>query len=66
MTAKNSKELAALLASTDPSEKARKFASKYEGRTIEFDGTISAMNHHGDYETRYDIPRNRRQQRRSD
>ena len=56
LTVKNNKELAALMASTDPSSKAQKFAAKYEGRTIKFDGTISAMNNHGDYDTRYDIP----------
>jgi Domain of unknown function (DUF4839)/PASTA domain len=55
LTVKNNKELAALMASTDPSGKAQKFAAKYEGRTIKFDGTISAMNNHGDYDTRYDI-----------
>jgi hypothetical protein len=55
LTVKNSKELAALMASTDPSGKAQKFAAKYEGRTIEFDGAIAAMNNHGDYDTRYDI-----------
>ena len=31
------------------------FASKYRGRTIEFDGNISAMQPHENYDTRYDI-----------
>jgi hypothetical protein len=31
------------------------FAKKYAGRAIEFDGNLGAMQHHGDYETRYDM-----------
>lgn len=31
------------------------FAQQYAGRTIQFDGSISALNNHGSYKTRYDI-----------
>ena len=31
------------------------FAKEYEGKTIEFDGYIFDMMHHGNYKTRYDI-----------
>ena len=55
LTAKNSKDLAALLTAKNASDKAQAFATKYEGQTIEFDGTIAAMNNHGDYKTRYDL-----------
>ncbi len=49
-------ELAAVLAAKDPDDPSiQEFADKYEGRTIEFDGYIAAMNLHGDYKTRYDI-----------
>jgi hypothetical protein len=56
LTAENNPELAALLALTDPgAASVGEFAATYRGRTIEFDGNIGAMNHHGDYRTRYDI-----------
>lgn len=55
LTAENNKDLAALLASTDPAELAKDFATKYEGRTIRYDGVIAAMNNHGNYETRFDV-----------
>jgi hypothetical protein len=56
LTAATSEDLAALLAVTDYcSETAKSFASKYQGREIEFDGSIGAMNKHGDRDTRYDI-----------
>jgi len=49
-------EFAAVLAAKDPEDPSiQEFAEKYEGRTIEFDGNIAAMNLHGDYNTRYDI-----------
>lgn len=56
LTAKNSKDLAALLKVQDycaPSVEA--FATKYAGRKIEFDGSITALSPHGSYETRFDI-----------
>ncbi|WP_088974502.1 DUF4839 domain-containing protein [Micromonospora coxensis] len=56
LTVKNSKDLAALLAVRDYCDEAiGTFAAKYEGRTIEFDGSIASMPNHGDYNTRYDI-----------
>ncbi|MGY1808008.1 DUF4839 domain-containing protein [Blastococcus sp. SYSU D00669] len=56
LTAENNEELAALLEVSDPGGAAvAAFASKYQGRTIEFDGNIASMLNHGEYETRYDI-----------
>ncbi|OFI38254.1 hypothetical protein BIU82_18375 [Arthrobacter sp. SW1] len=56
ITAKTSKELAALLVVPDNCDDSiAGFASKYEGRTIEFDGSIANMINHGSYKTRYDI-----------
>lgn len=56
LTVENSKDLAALLAVRDNcDETIGTFAAKYEGRTIEFDGSIASMHNHGDYKTRYDI-----------
>jgi hypothetical protein len=52
----NNTDFAALLAATDycgPSM--AQFAAKYQGREIEFDGSITNMQHHGNYDTRYDI-----------
>ena len=37
------------------SDQVSAFATKYEGRTIEFDGSVSAMNTHDNYTSRYDI-----------
>jgi len=56
LTTKNNKEFAALLKTTDTcGDSVQNFASKYEDRTIEFDGSISAINNHNSYKTRYDI-----------
>jgi len=56
LTVKNNKDLATLLAKSDDcSDMNIRFAAKYIGRTIEFDGNIGAMQNHGDYNTRYDI-----------
>lgn len=56
LTPTNNKELAALLATTDYcSDSIARFADKYQGQTIQFDGSISAMNHHDNNKTRYDI-----------
>ncbi len=56
LTAANNRELAALLAIRDPgSSTIEKFATKYDGWTLEFDGNVCAMNTHGDYKTRFDI-----------
>lgn len=55
LTVANNKDLALLLASTDPFDVAKEFVAKYQGRTIEFDGNIGNMLMHGNYKTRYDI-----------
>lgn len=56
LTAKSNADLAALLAGTDTcGESIGAFAAKYRGQAIEFDGSVSAMNNHADYDTRYDI-----------
>lgn len=54
LTAKNNKDLAALLA-VDDYDLSEEFARKYEGKLIEFDGNIAYMANHDDYETRYDM-----------
>lgn len=56
LTLENNQDLAAILTDTDYcSDTIADFAAKYDGRTIQFDGHIGAMNNHGDYATRYDI-----------
>lgn len=56
LTKNNNKELAALLALSEPcDETVGPFAAKYTGRTIAFDGSIADMVNHGDYKTRYDF-----------
>jgi hypothetical protein len=56
LTAKNNKDLAAILATTDTcGSRVQSFAKKYEGRTVEFDGSVSAMNNHDSHKTRFDI-----------
>jgi hypothetical protein len=56
LTAGNNKELAAILRLKDyHSPSIGKFAKKYVGRTIAFNGNISYMDYHGSYKTRYDF-----------
>lgn len=55
LTVENSADLAALLTGPDNATTSAEFATKYQGRLIEFDGSIGAMGPHGDYDTRYDI-----------
>ena len=56
LTADNSKDLAKLLAMGDPADPfVAKFAKKYEGKTIEFDGCILNVQNHDGYSTRYDL-----------
>lgn len=56
LTVGNNKEFAALRKLGDNcSSKIGKFADKYSGRIIKFDGSIGAMNQHGSYATRFDI-----------
>ena len=56
LTVENNEQLAALVASKNPSvAEVGAFAAEYRGRTIEFDGNIAYMNNHGGYTTRYDL-----------
>lgn len=56
INAENNKDFAALLMATDYCDPSMaQFAAKYQGREIEFDGSISNMQLHGNYDTRYDI-----------
>ncbi|CAB4942807.1 unannotated protein [freshwater metagenome] len=55
INAKNNKEFAAALIGGECEYSLVAFAAKYEGRTIEFNGSILAMTNHEDYTTRYDI-----------
>ncbi|MET0424727.1 MAG: DUF4839 domain-containing protein [Actinoplanes sp.] len=54
LTAKNNKDLKALLAANDIGL-FQDFATEYQGQNIEFDGEIADLAQHGDYKTRYDI-----------
>ena len=56
LSAENNSDLAALLQVRDPTDSVvANFANTYQGRTITFNGHISAMAQHGSYQTRYDI-----------
>ena len=56
LTAENCPALAALLQLSDPLDPTvAEFASAYYGDTIEFDGCISNLMHHGSYDTRFDV-----------
>lgn len=56
ITAKNNKDFAALLAATDYCDPTMgQFAAKYQGQNIEFDGSVTNMQPHEKYKTRYDI-----------
>jgi Domain of unknown function (DUF4839) len=56
ITVENNADFAALLATTDYcGSSVAEFAAKYDGRTIEFDGSITNMQNHEGYNTRYDI-----------
>lgn len=55
ITPQNNPEFAALL-KADPCDEANlDFATKHEGQTVAFDGSIRHMAPHGDYHTRYDF-----------
>lgn len=55
LTVDNCPELAEILANkAEIDESYSDFASKYEGRIIEFDGRIDYCTKHGNYKTRYD------------
>lgn len=56
LTIANNEELAALMTLGDTcDESIARFADKYAGRTIEFDGSIAHIANYGEYDTRYDI-----------
>lgn len=56
LTVTSSDDLAALLAGGDGlAALCDKFASGHHGQTIEFDGCITFVANHGDYDTRYDL-----------
>lgn len=56
LTVENCPDLAALLSLRDPGDPSvSTFASKYSGHVIEFDGCVMNMQHHGDYDTRWDV-----------
>ncbi|MDQ0846057.1 DUF4839 domain-containing protein [Streptomyces sp. V1I6] len=56
ITTENNPEFAALLKTADTCDEANlDFATRYEGQTVAFNGSITHMAPHGDYETRYDF-----------
>jgi hypothetical protein len=55
ITPQNNPGFAALLKGDSCDEANLDFATKYEGQTIAFDGSIGHMAPHGDYRTRYDF-----------
>ncbi len=56
LTVDNCADLATLVSLKDPSDPfVSTFANTYYGQVIEFDGCVTAMQNHGDYDTRYDI-----------
>lgn len=56
LTVGNCPDLEALLALRDPGDSSvAAFANKYYGQVIEFDGYVMDMQHHGNYDTRWDV-----------
>lgn len=55
ITPQNNPKFAALLKTDSCDDANLDFATKHEGQTIAFDGSIVNMVHHGDYDTRYDF-----------
>lgn len=56
LTVQNNGDLARIMTLTDTcSQEIVDFVEQYGGQSIEFDGSIVAMNNHGSYDTRYDI-----------
>lgn len=56
LTVENCSDLAALLELRDPGDPSvSAFAGKYYGQVIEFDGCVMNMQHHGDFNTRWDV-----------
>jgi hypothetical protein len=55
ITAQNNPEFAALLKADYCDDANLDFATRHEGQTVAFNGSIVHMVHHGDYKTRYDF-----------
>ncbi|WP_327112787.1 DUF4839 domain-containing protein [Streptomyces sp. NBC_01341] len=55
ITLENNPEFAALLKADSCDDVNLDFATRYEGQTVAFNGSIRHMAPHGDYETRYDF-----------
>ena len=56
LTVENCPDLAALLSLRDPGDPSvLTFAIKYSGQVIEFDGCVMNMQHHGNFDTRWDV-----------
>lgn len=56
ITAANNEELASVMAVTNEYDSiVGEFVEKYKGQTIEFDGCISLVANHDEYDTRYDL-----------
>ena len=55
LTVENNEDLAALLSGPTDGPTVEEFAASNEGRSIEFDANVGAINNHGGYNTRYDI-----------
>ncbi|MBK3631474.1 DUF4839 domain-containing protein [Streptomyces sp. MBT97] len=55
ITPQNNPEFASLLKGDSCDDANRDFASRHEGQTIAFNGSIVNMASHGDYDTRYDF-----------
>ncbi|MFC8707638.1 DUF4839 domain-containing protein [Streptomyces anulatus] len=55
ITPENNPEFAALLKADSCDDVNLDFATRYEGQTVAFNGSIRHMAPHGDYETRYDF-----------
>ena len=50
----NCPELSEVLSAEEFDPAIKEFATKYKGRTIEFDGHTAYVSHHKDYDTRFD------------
>ena len=55
LTVDNCEDLADLFSGPEDYDKAANFAGKYRNRTIEFNGSVYLIEHHGSAKTRYDI-----------
>lgn len=55
LTPRSNPEFATILQGDNCGPQLRRFAEKYEGRTVEFDGSVAAVANHGDFDTRFDF-----------